>query len=79
MQKEGTIREARPRVMSISIISLFTTTGVEVQGIWRPFPSSLNLAIGMAGGFGPEELVGTGRAPVNETWALSDSSQVWRV
>lgn len=67
MPKSGTSMEASPRVMSTSIISLFTTTGVAVQGICRPLPRSLNLAMPIAGGFGSEELVGMGRAVVNET------------
>ena len=79
MVKEGAIKEASPRVMSTSIMSLFITTGVAVHGITRPLPRSLNFAMGMAGGFGSEEFVGMGREPVNETWALRDSSHVWSV
>lgn len=79
MPKSGTRREASPRVISMRAMSRFTVTGVAVQGSWRPLPRSLNLAMGMAGGFGSDEFVGVGRAVVNETCALSASSQVWSV
>jgi len=67
MPKSGTSREASPRVMSMRAMSRFTVTGVAVHGSWRPLPRSLNFAMGMAGGFGSEVLVGIGRAVVKDT------------
>lgn len=69
MLKFGTRMAASLRVMSSSIMSLLMVTGVADVGISRPFPSSLNLAIGILGGFGSSVLVvlGKGLVFVNET------------
>lgn len=79
MEKLGTSRVGWLRVMSRSVMSRFTVTGVAEVGISRPFPSNLNFAMGILGGFGSSEVVVVVVLVVNETWAFRASSQVWRV
>lgn len=67
MEKFGTKREASPLVMSKSIISLFTVTGIAEVGICKPFPSNLNFAIGRLGGLGSSVLASESLEVVNET------------